>query len=176
MTRVFISYSRADEDFARRLATDLDRLGAEVWIDVDDIPPGANWSTAVQQGLDACDALVLVISPDSMTSKNVEDEWQYVRDECKAILPVLWRPAPKLHFQLRRIQYVDFHRQDYDTALGQLRARLFDGALPAPAAPSAPGAITASNARQVVALRELSAHRDSVRAVVFSPDGSLPAP
>ena len=173
MTRVFISYSRADEDFARRLATDLDRLGAEVWIDVDDIPPGANWSTAVQQGLDACEALVLVISPDSMTSKNVEDEWQYVRDEGKAILPVLWRPAPKLHFQLRRIQYVDFHRQDYDTALGQLRARLFDGALPAPAAPSAPGAITASNARQVVALRELSAHRDSVRAVVFSPDGSL---
>ncbi len=172
MTRVFISYSRVDEAFARRLATDLDRLGAEVWIDVDDIPPGANWSTAIQQGLDTCDALVLIISPDSMASKNVEDEWQYVRDESKAILPVLWRPVPKLHFQLRRIQYVDFHRQDYDTALGQLRARLFDGAPPSPDSPS-PGAITASSARQVVALRELSAHRDSVRAVAFSPDGSL---
>ncbi len=173
MTRVFISYSRVDEGFARRLATDLDRLGAEVWIDVDDIPPGANWSTAIQQGLDTCDALVLVISPDSMTSKNVEDEWQYVRDESKAILPVLWRPVPRLHFQLRRIQYVDFHRQNYETALGQLCARLFDGVLPVPAGPSAPGAITASSARQVVPLRELSAHRDSVRAVAFSPDGSL---
>lgn len=174
MTRVFISYSRADEGFARRLATDLDRLGVEVWIDVDDIPPGANWSTAIQQGLDTCDALVLIISPDSMTSKNVEDEWQYVRDESKAILlPVLWRPVPKLHFQLRRIQYVDFHRQSYETALGQLCARLFGEALPAPAPPSAPGAITASSARQAVALRELSAHRDSVRAVAFSPDGSL---
>jgi len=173
MTRVFISYSRVDEDFARRLATDLDRLGAEVWIDVDDTPPGANWSTAVQQGLDTCDALLLIISPDAMASKNVEDEWQYVRDEGKAILPVLWRPVPRLHFQLRRIQYVDFHRQGYETALGQLRARLFDEALTAPAAPSAPGAITASSARQVVALRELSAHRDSVRAVAFSPDGSL---
>ena len=173
MTRVFISYSRVDEDFARRLATDLDRLGAEVWIDVDDIPPGANWSTAIQQGLDTCDALVLVISPDSMTSKNVEDEWQYVRDESKAILPVLWRPVPRLHFQLRRIQYVDFHRQRYEMALGQLCARLFGEALPTPPAPSAPGAITASSARQVVALRELSAHRDSVRAVAFSPDGSL---
>jgi WD40 repeat protein len=173
MTRVFISYSRADEDFARRLATDLDRLGAEVWLDVDDIPPGANWSTAVQQGLDACDALLLIISPEAMASKNVEDEWQYVRDEGKAILPVLWRPVPKLHFQLRRIQYVDFHRQDYDTALIQLRARLFDGALPSPAGRPAPGAISASSARQVVALRELAAHRDSVRAVAFSPDGSL---
>jgi hypothetical protein len=172
MTRVFISYSRADEVFARRLATDLDRLGADVWIDVDDIPPGVNWSTAIQQGLDTCDALMLVISPDALTSKNVEDEWQYVRDEGKPIIPLLWRPVPRLHFQLRRIQYVDFHRQPYETALEQLRARLFDAAMPAPAAPVT-GAITPVTARQIASLRELSAHRDTVRGVTFSPDGAL---
>ncbi len=172
MTRVFISYSRADEVFARRLATDLDRLGADVWIDVDDIPPGVNWSTAIQQGLDTCDALVLIISPDALASKNVEDEWQYVRDEGKPIIPLLWRPVPRLHFQLRRIQYVDFHRQPYETALAQLRVRLFDEAPAVPSTP-APAAITPSTARQIVALRELSAHRDTVRGVSFSPDGAL---
>lgn len=172
MTRVFISYSRADEGFARRLATDLDRLGAEVWIDVDDIPPGVNWSTAIQQGLDTCDALVLVISPDALASKNVEDEWQYVRDEGKPIIPLLWRPVPRLHFQLRRIQYVDFHRLPYETALEHLRARLLDTGAPTPAPPVS-GAITPATARQIVALRELSAHRDTVRGVTFSPDGTL---
>jgi hypothetical protein len=44
MPKIFVSYSRTDEEFARRLATDLDRLGADLWIDVDDIPPGVNWS------------------------------------------------------------------------------------------------------------------------------------
>ena len=172
MTRVFISYSRADEVFARRLATDLDRLGADVWIDVDDIPPGVNWSTAIQQGLDTCEALVLIVSPDALASKNVEDEWQYVRDEGKPVIPLLWRPVPRLHFQLRRIQYVDFHQQPYETALEQLRARLFDAATPASAAPVT-GAITPSTARQIASLRELSAHRDTVRGVAFSPDGAL---
>jgi hypothetical protein len=37
-TRIFISYSRHDEDFARRLATSLSDMGADVWIDVEDIP------------------------------------------------------------------------------------------------------------------------------------------
>ena len=57
--KVFISYSRKDEEFAQQLATDLDHLGASVWIDVDDIPPGVNWSTAIQQGLDTCATLLL---------------------------------------------------------------------------------------------------------------------
>ena len=44
MAQVFISYSRADEEIARKIATDLDRLNLDVWIDTDDIPPGVNWS------------------------------------------------------------------------------------------------------------------------------------
>ena len=177
MPRVFISYSRKDEDFARRLATDLDRLGADLWIDADDIPPGMNWSTAIQQGLDTCEVLVLIVSPDSMESKNVEDEWQYFRDEGKPIVPVIWRAAPKLHFQLRRIQYVDFAAQEYDLALSQLRLRLFGGDEAAESARkvAAPGAITDSTIRKVGIKLELVGHRDSVKGVAFSPDGTLVA-
>ena len=40
MNQVFVSYSRKDEIFARQLAADLDRDGLDVWIDVEDIPPG----------------------------------------------------------------------------------------------------------------------------------------
>lgn len=180
MIRVFISYSRADAEFARRLATDLDRLGATIWLDTDDIPPGANWSTAVQEGLDTCDVMILVVSPESMTSDNVADEWQYFRDEKKPIIPLRWRPASRLHFQLRRLQYVDFHGQSYDTALGLLRERLFGGDAhgePAPAPEPAPKKrlIALGNLRKIDLHRELTGHRDSVRAVVFSPDGTLVA-
>src|SRR6266566_6042748 len=108
MTRLFISYSRQDEEFVRKLATDLDQLGAEVWIDLDDIPAGMKWSTAIAQGLKEAEIMIVVISPTSMTSRNVEDEWQYFRDHDKPLMPVLWLPA-EVHFQLSRIEFIDFH-------------------------------------------------------------------
>lgn len=144
MARIFISYSRTDEEFARRLATDLDPLGVDLWIDVDDIPAGMKWSTAIQQGLDTCDMMIVIISPDSMASRNVEDEWQAFLDDGKPIIPVLWRPA-RIHFQLRRVQHIDFHTQNYETAFAQLHAELGNrGVLlkPLEEAPSRPHTVT----------------------------------
>lgn len=133
MSRLFISYSRIDESFARKLALSLSRMGADIWIDVDDIPAGVKWSTAIQQGLDNADAMLVIISPDSMQSPNVEDEWQYYLDQGKPVIPVLWRPA-KIHFQLNRIQYIDFHNVDFENALKKLHTELaVQGVVLAPA-------------------------------------------
>lgn len=123
MPKLFISYSRVDEPFARQLARSMSALGASIWIDVEEIPAGMKWSRAIQQGLDACDALLLVISPASMNSENVEDEWQYFLDQRKPVFPILLVPA-KIHFQLSRIQYIDFHSQPYDVAFPQLHSEL----------------------------------------------------
>jgi hypothetical protein len=123
MEHVFISYSRADKALADRLRSDLERLGVDVWIDVEDIHAGLKWSSAIQQALDTCEVMVVILSPDSAASQNVEDEWQYFLDQKKPLVPVLWRPA-KIHFQLSRLQYIDFSRQPYNVALGQLCAEL----------------------------------------------------
>ncbi len=139
MARIFISYSRKDEPFARRVAEVLSGMGADVWIDVEDIPVGMKWSSAIQQGLDSGQLLIVVISPDSMASRNVEDEWQYYLDHGKPIVPVLLEPA-KVHFQLNRLQYIDFHTQPFDIAINQLYAELRRKglSLEAPAQPQAP--------------------------------------
>jgi hypothetical protein len=92
-------------------------------MDIKDIPAGVKWSTGVQAGLKACDLMIVIISPASMSSKNVEDEWNYFVDENKPVIPLLWQPA-EVHYQLRRVQYIDFYRQDYPTALGRLCAEL----------------------------------------------------
>ena len=123
MARIFISYSRTDETFARQLTTSLSQMGANVWIDIEDIASGMKWSRAIQEGLDTSDVLLVIISPDSMGSHNVEDEWQYYLDQKKPVVPLLLTPT-KLHFQLSRIQYVDFHKQSYDKGLRQLHAEL----------------------------------------------------
>lgn len=128
MARIFVSYSRKNEEFARKLADDLAHLGADVWIDVDDIRAGVNWSTAIQHGLEMSDVLLLIMTPDSMASPNVENEWQFFL-ECKhPIIPILLEPV-RPHFQLIRLQYVDFHSKPYDVALTQLHSELLDNGI-----------------------------------------------
>ena len=99
MTKIFISHSTKDTEFARQIAQALIEVGISVWIDVADIPAGMKWSTAIQNGLKECDAMIVILSPDSMASNNVEDEWQYYLDKGKKVFPVRWRPA-EVHFQL----------------------------------------------------------------------------
>lgn len=119
MKRIFVSYSRKDVLFASQLAIALSEVGADVWIDIEDIPAGMKWSTAVQEGLDTADAMLVILSPDSMESKNVEDEWQYFKDHGKPVIPLWWRSA-KVHFQLHRLQYIDFQNQVFGDAFAHL--------------------------------------------------------
>lgn len=116
MNQVFISYSRLDEIFARQLAADLDRDGLDVWIDVEDIPPGANWSNAINDGLNKADLMLLILTPNSVDSKNVEDEWQYFHNLGKPLIPLWLEPSGRLHYQLARLQYIDFAELDYESA------------------------------------------------------------
>ena len=119
MLEVFISYSRQDQEFAARLASSLAAIQANVWIDVDKIQAGVKWSTAIQQGLEQSELLLIVLSPDGMASTNVEDEWQWFLDQKKRVIPLLYRPT-QIHFQLSRLQYINFTNKDYDSAFRDL--------------------------------------------------------
>jgi hypothetical protein len=123
--KIFLSYSRQDEAFARKMAIWMAKtLNLGVWIDVDDIQPGVKWSAAIQDGLDNCEVMVVIVSPEAMQSVNVEDEWQYFIDLGKPVVPILLRSAP-IPYQLRRIQYIDFSvREEYNESLRLLIVEL----------------------------------------------------
>lgn len=121
--RIFISYSRVDANFANKLARTLTESGFEVWIDVSEIQVGTKWSNAIQQGLDASDIMVLIVSPDAMTSEHVADEWQYFLDKKKPIVPVLFREA-ELQYQLRRLQFITFEGAVFTVAFRKLHDEL----------------------------------------------------
>lgn len=127
--RIFVSYSHNDEGLARTLAQSLSNEGWEIWLDVKDTLAGMNWSSAIQEGLHTCEVMLVVIAPESMTSTNVEDEWQYFRDNGKPIIPLLWRNASIL-YQLLRLQYVDFVNQSYEIAFEILFRALAEVILP----------------------------------------------
>ena len=66
---VFLSYSRKDSDFARRLGEALAARDKEVWADWEDIPATAEWRGEIASGIDAADSFAFVISPDSIRSE-----------------------------------------------------------------------------------------------------------
>jgi TIR domain-containing protein len=114
----FFSYSRDDSEFALRLAAGLKAAGANVWLDQLDIAPGQRWARTVQDALNNCPRLLVILAPSSVRSTNVEDEVAFALEEHKTVIPVFYRDC-KVPFQLRPFQYVDF-RTDYDRGLKTL--------------------------------------------------------
>jgi hypothetical protein len=131
-SKIFLSYSRTDLRVATALARDLNAAGIEVWMDKA-ISVGERWSTAIQKALEECYAMVLVLSPDSMASANVEDEFTYFLDAKKPIVPVMVRET-KLHFQLHRLQWIDFTQGDRESAYHDLIRALYKVGVEFPAA------------------------------------------
>ncbi len=123
MSQIFISYSRKDASFATQLSNTLAQSGIDVWIDLRDIHAGSKWSDSIQQGLDQSQVMILIVSPDSMASENVSDEWQYFLDHKKPVVPVMLKPT-KIHFQLNRIQYIDFNNLRFEAAFDKLEVEL----------------------------------------------------
>ena len=114
----FISYSRSDAEFALRLASDLRSAGQAIWLDQLDIAPGARWDREVEQALKGCGRLLLILSPASAQSENVQDEIGYALQQHKLIIPVLHQPCD-IPLRLLRLQYIDFTK-DYGRGLQRL--------------------------------------------------------
>ncbi len=132
----FISYSRHDEVFARRLYNDLSAAGVRPWMDRYDIPPGAIWDDEIQRGLNACSHVLVLLSAASVASRNVHAEWNYADGQGKTLIPLILEkldPA-QIPFRLHGPNWVVFADQDYQTALAKLIAAL---PVTAPANPAA---------------------------------------
>lgn len=106
-SKVFISYSRADVDFALKLGKDLKAKGINVWVDKLDIKPGEIWDNAVEEAMKTSRKVVIILSPTSVSSLNVMDELSYAFDEGKTIIPVMHIECVR-PFRLRRRQFCDF--------------------------------------------------------------------
>ena len=116
--KIFISYSRADSEFAKRLDHDLDNAGFDSFLDQNDIPPGVPWDDAIQKALVASTTVVVVLSPESVSSGNVLDEIGNALRVGKRVIPVRYKVC-EIPLRINRLQYADF-TGGYDAGLAQL--------------------------------------------------------
>lgn len=127
--RIFVSHSHKDDHFTQRLVDDLHAAGAQVWVDKVGITNG-NFMQRIDEALQQCDWMVLVLTPDAIASKYVQNEVYtalhrvqqgYMRD----VIPLLAAPcAPgSIPPQWDVLHRYDATR-DFDGALGGLMRAL----------------------------------------------------
>lgn len=85
--RVFISHSSADRGTADDLADALRAAGLDVWVDLDGIRLGDSYAEEIYTALVASDAIVLILSPESIASPHVKREMNLAIDRAKPVLP-----------------------------------------------------------------------------------------
>ncbi len=130
MVSVFLSHSSKDKPFVRDLANALEAGddGIKVWLDEREIDYGANIVLKIGEGLDA-DVVLLILSPDSVDSKWVKEEWtdaywEHVNTQTTKLAGVLFRDCtiPRL---LRNKKYFDL-RTNQPEGFRQIKSWLLD--------------------------------------------------
>jgi len=91
MNQLFISYSRKDVEFARRITERFETEGLEAWVDWQDIPPSVDWMKEIQKGIEEADIFLYLISPDSISSSVCAEEVAHAVLNGKRIVPVIAR-------------------------------------------------------------------------------------
>lgn len=109
-TEVFISYSRADGDYARKLNDELQENGKTTWFDQESIASGADFQQEIYNGIEACENFVFIISPDSVKSPYCDDEVKFAAKLGKRIITILYRATEtfEIPMELSNIQWINF--------------------------------------------------------------------
>jgi hypothetical protein len=120
---IFISYSHNDKDFVNKLAAQLVRAKAHVWIDLWELHVGDSLVRRIQEAIEKADALVVVLSTKSVASPWCSKELdaglvRELEERRVIILPVLLEDC-QIPLFLRDKMYADF-RKDFQDGLKQV--------------------------------------------------------
>jgi hypothetical protein len=123
MADVFISYSRRDKDFVKRLFEALEAHDRDAWVDWEDIPPTVEWLAEIYAAIEAADTFVFVISPDSTVSEVCGMEIAHAVKHNKRLVPIVCHDvdAKAVPQALAALNWIFFRESDdFDRALQSL--------------------------------------------------------
>ena len=108
---VFISYQHLSDNEASEIYKHLTNAGLRVWQDVNDIRHSNRWSVAINEALRNARRLILLLTPEAMSSEEVFNEWFYFYTQHKPIHCLLLKEC-EVHYQLLPYQYLDWRIAD----------------------------------------------------------------
>jgi WD40 repeat protein len=122
---VFISYSRSDQQVVLRLAAALEAANWRVWVDVEDIPPTADWGEELGVGIQTAHTFVFAISPRSVRSQYCLRELDQALELGKRLVPIVLEESDDVPEPLAARQYVYLRDEDdFDASVQALTTAL----------------------------------------------------
>jgi len=107
---VFLSHSKKDDEFVRRIYLDLRSKGLRVWIDETGLPPGEpSWRRTIAHAIRDSTAMIALCSPDALASEWVQKEIEYAEQHEVRVIPVLIRGSDResVPFGYAGVQRID---------------------------------------------------------------------
>src|SRR5208283_1916108 len=107
---VFISYSSKDEQYAHAVQHFLEAARIRCWISEENIRTGEDWDDEIADAIVGCSLMVLVVSPNSLTSTQVKNEFHMALECEKKIFPFKIREVELRRgwgLQLKRLHWID---------------------------------------------------------------------
>jgi len=131
--RVFLSHSKKDAVFIRRLEVDLRKCQIDPWLDEYEIRHGEPWLAAIfENGLPTCDAVLVYLSNDSIASQMVQKEVdagiiRKLQDSQIAFLPYVTESAlrTRLRIDLQALQTLEWNDANYNELLPKVVAEIW---------------------------------------------------
>jgi hypothetical protein len=127
-TSLFISYSNENISLVEGLANDLISNGINVQYDRNLIQVGSDWKAALTKGITQADCVLVLISPQSISSTYVMNELGMARglafNKNKLLIPVIYGDVAIPDF-IKDIQVI-FWRDDYQAVLNQITRAIDD--------------------------------------------------
>ena len=109
--KIFVSYSRRDAgDFATYLHKYLIEHGYDVFSDINNIRIGEPWAGSIEKNISDCDIFVVILTPASLRSPEVEKEVLEAKRKNKRIIPCIYESIePKeIRWDLDQYQGIEF--------------------------------------------------------------------
>lgn len=112
--KCFLSHNSNDKPIAKKIGAALMRHDVDPWLDKWDIFAGESLTTKIGDAIDQCDSFIILMSPNSMTSKWVKEELRIalqrrIHDEKFKLIPVLLEDCD-IHPFLRDYVYIDWRK------------------------------------------------------------------
>ena len=118
-SKIFISYSFKDNDYANKIRKELHSERFILNIDENNILVGENIKDTLNKELDSSSIVIVLISKNSSNSEFTQYEIERAIKKGKKVLPILIDKEAKIPEILKNIQYADL-TQDIEIGLNKL--------------------------------------------------------
>jgi hypothetical protein len=118
---IFLSHSGVDQRWVQWIADNARNIDINVYMYEHDIQPGTSIALKVQSAIENCQALVVLLTPNSEYSPYVQQEIGFAQAKGKPIIPLV-QPgvSPRCMAMLEGVEYISFNPENPELALSHL--------------------------------------------------------